>query len=660
MDNGTTAKKDNTTTTTNDNEPRKKYSMRTERVELYPKYPKYKLEDVEVAPPRPKRTRLKDKPPVEIDLTDDHEEPSTTGIVKPTVVLREPAFTLPSQISSAKISPKVVLKKNINGIVKKAKMKHTSAGQNGKINIIQNNGGIEKAKTKFSSRISPSIGTVSVPSIKGELIAHKTKSKNKSMTNGKAGTQRSNNKKGKKYYFRTGERVPEYERLVKMGKDPPCFMKAYINDDIRYGVFPTRKFEKNEILLEYKGQLVTMEEAQELHKHYASTGQGCYIVDFQHNGQHMCVDATEADCYGRYVNDAVQRYANCEIKKYVVNDVPHLFLVAKREIPKLEELRYDYGDTKNITWRHIAKNGKPFNLNTLWCNNGNGNDKDDVNSEGSDEDEESGGEEESGVDEENKIVNNSVATTSNTTAVDKPLDEPVSIPVEKTAHTADPLVKLVNGSISESVSKLSGTPIEETTMPVTVDSVNGNSKSMNVDEPETDSSVSVTIVEPMETTEPENNPTKDYVVSSSLTEPYPAECVIGLESESVVASESTINGLIETQVVVEPVDSQMVERLGTPIEPVVDNSEILENMETMGSVVVLVVSPVEDEPERNPLLVVDPSVGMPAITEHLNGLVSEPMGTLIDVPAVISEPMGTPIELPTVVSEPVKEIEVSS
>lgn len=169
--------------------------------------------------------------------------------------------------------------------------------------------------------------------------------------------------------------IEKYEWLVNNHRDPPDFLKVLIDSNIQHGIFTTKEVAQNEVLLEYKGDLITREESIALHRHYAKIGMGCYIVDFVHNEQKLCIDATMAlDTLGRCVNDSIQRYANCEMKKFIVDEVPHLFLVAKKEIPALHELRYDYGDHReNLQWRGLTQYKKPFVLsdvvNAEWFKN---------------------------------------------------------------------------------------------------------------------------------------------------------------------------------------------------------------------------------------------------------------------------------------------------
>lgn len=55
------------------------------------------------------------------------------------------------------------------------------------------------------------------------------------------------------------------------------------------------------------------------------------------------VDATkETGRMGRLINHS--KNGNCQTKLHDINGVPHLILVASRDIDKGEELLYDYGD----------------------------------------------------------------------------------------------------------------------------------------------------------------------------------------------------------------------------------------------------------------------------------------------------------------------------
>ena len=60
------------------------------------------------------------------------------------------------------------------------------------------------------------------------------------------------------------------------------------------------------------------------------------------------IDAAEYSRFGKYVNDAPRRVANCYSKTF--DGTPHVLIIAGRDIGRREELRYDYG-VANAPWR---------------------------------------------------------------------------------------------------------------------------------------------------------------------------------------------------------------------------------------------------------------------------------------------------------------------
>ena len=63
------------------------------------------------------------------------------------------------------------------------------------------------------------------------------------------------------------------------------------------------------------------------------------------------IEATFSIVIGKFVNDSPQSFANCQMKQYLLDGIPHLCLVAKKKISKDTDLRYDYGDKPNQSWR---------------------------------------------------------------------------------------------------------------------------------------------------------------------------------------------------------------------------------------------------------------------------------------------------------------------
>jgi len=63
------------------------------------------------------------------------------------------------------------------------------------------------------------------------------------------------------------------------------------------------------------------------------------------------IDAAECSRLGKYVNDAPRRVANCYSKVVAFDGMPHVLIIAGRDIGTGEELRYDYG-VADAPWRN--------------------------------------------------------------------------------------------------------------------------------------------------------------------------------------------------------------------------------------------------------------------------------------------------------------------
>uniref|UniRef100_A0A2P2IC12 [histone H4]-lysine(20) N-methyltransferase n=1 Tax=Hirondellea gigas TaxID=1518452 RepID=A0A2P2IC12_9CRUS len=116
------------------------------------------------------------------------------------------------------------------------------------------------------------------------------------------------------------------------------------------GVITTKLFARGDFVVEYAGDLTSLEEAHSREKLYETDDSiGCYMYYFKFNSKRYCIDATvESDYYGRLVNHS--RYtANLNTKIVVVNDRPHLILEAKLDLVPGTELLLDYGDRDRET-----------------------------------------------------------------------------------------------------------------------------------------------------------------------------------------------------------------------------------------------------------------------------------------------------------------------
>lgn len=118
------------------------------------------------------------------------------------------------------------------------------------------------------------------------------------------------------------------------------------------GVVTTRKFARGEFVVEYIGDLISVAEAKLREQEYAEDDNtGCYMYYFKHQNVQHCIDATaESGKLGRLVNHS--RNGNLMTKTVLVNERPHLVLLAKEDIPEGVEVTYDYGDRSKESLQH--------------------------------------------------------------------------------------------------------------------------------------------------------------------------------------------------------------------------------------------------------------------------------------------------------------------
>jgi histone-lysine N-methyltransferase SETD8 len=109
------------------------------------------------------------------------------------------------------------------------------------------------------------------------------------------------------------------------------------------GVVATKDFQKGEFIVQYYGQLISKQEASQREKAYEKDGKGCYLLQFEHEGKKLFIDATaEESCkLGRLLNHS-RLHPNCAIKKVVASGHPYIVIVAKDFIPCGTELTWDY------------------------------------------------------------------------------------------------------------------------------------------------------------------------------------------------------------------------------------------------------------------------------------------------------------------------------
>ncbi|XP_023207185.1 uncharacterized protein LOC111611997 [Xiphophorus maculatus] len=123
---------------------------------------------------------------------------------------------------------------------------------------------------------------------------------------------------------------------------------------LKVGVCTVAGAFKKEILIEYRGEVISRKEQENRLKIYHDALEA-FMFDFKFNGQQLCVDAAREDgSLGRLVNDE-EMNPNSKLKVTRVDGRPHLCLFALKDIGPGEEITYVYGDSDWPWRRKISK-----------------------------------------------------------------------------------------------------------------------------------------------------------------------------------------------------------------------------------------------------------------------------------------------------------------
>lgn len=158
-------------------------------------------------------------------------------------------------------------------------------------------------------------------------------------------------------FFRRSRRVPadlkrkQEDDQIKMylakAKDECLEHIVMKNTDLKgRGIFAATKLQKGDFVVEYAGDLMSMEDGKVREADYQKDPSiGSYIYFFSFKGKKYCIDATsESGRYGRLLNHS-KTMANCKTRLVEEPEgIPRLIIEAKCVIGKDVELLYDYGD----------------------------------------------------------------------------------------------------------------------------------------------------------------------------------------------------------------------------------------------------------------------------------------------------------------------------
>lgn len=123
-------------------------------------------------------------------------------------------------------------------------------------------------------------------------------------------------------------------------------LKIKTTEEKGRGVYANEPIGKGSFVVEYAGDLVSMDEGVKREEDYSEDHRiGSYIFFFNFKGKRFCLDATaESGRYGRLLNHSRLK-PNCKTRLVEYPEgKPRLIIEAKRDIVTDEELLYDYGD----------------------------------------------------------------------------------------------------------------------------------------------------------------------------------------------------------------------------------------------------------------------------------------------------------------------------
>ncbi|XP_065639692.1 histone-lysine N-methyltransferase Su(var)3-9-like [Hydra vulgaris] len=95
-------------------------------------------------------------------------------------------------------------------------------------------------------------------------------------------------------------------------KDTEFKKKCYINANNGYGVFTEVTLKKGHFICAYFGELISLEEGEKREDIYEEN-KGSYIFFLDHKRLKYCIEATNTECIGNYINDIALKSTNAII-----------------------------------------------------------------------------------------------------------------------------------------------------------------------------------------------------------------------------------------------------------------------------------------------------------------------------------------------------------
>ena len=154
--------------------------------------------------------------------------------------------------------------------------------------------------------------------------------------------------KSRRNPLRTSKAVRDLEKIRKVDEylnipDKDRDFEVFNAGNKGRGVRTTRRFKKDEILMEYKGEILNYKEGKERHKNYTEE-HGSYLYSFEFEGKKYWCDATRnTEDFGRLINHGIKN-ANAKVKVNKIGERLRLVIKAIKTIEPKTEILYDYGE----------------------------------------------------------------------------------------------------------------------------------------------------------------------------------------------------------------------------------------------------------------------------------------------------------------------------
>lgn len=147
-------------------------------------------------------------------------------------------------------------------------------------------------------------------------------------------------------YSASGYRDMPIASAYRILREAPSKVTVAKSKIAGYGLYTTRSYVRDEIVIEYSGEVIgqSLADFREQHVYSKSTRHrySCYMFRLD---DHRIVDATMVGNAARFINHCCQ--PNCKARTVMLDGQPKILIVAWRKIKEGEELSYDYRFTSD-------------------------------------------------------------------------------------------------------------------------------------------------------------------------------------------------------------------------------------------------------------------------------------------------------------------------